>query len=209
MTTKDGQFVRFLQQECSRLKDENGEMANELLALRRYMTALQEFQKTVQHFRAEQDILDLLDETMIYALQVLDADDGSLLLVDEETNEMVFVLVHGAVRQMLEGYRFDRHLGIAGQVAESGEPAIVNDVQGVSYFLPEIDERFGFVTQSLLAAPLIARSRVLGVLEVINKRSGGGFTEDDANVVTVLATMAALALDHAAMAPVKDEEQGT
>ena len=206
MMTKDAQFVRFLQQECSRLKDENGEMADELSALRRYMTALQEFQKTVQYFRAEQDILDLLDETMIYALQVLDAEDGSLLLVDEETNEMVFVLVHGAVRQMLEGYRFDRRLGIAGQVAESGEPAIVNDVRGVSYFLPEIDERFGFVTQSLLAAPLIARGRVLGVLEILNKRSAEGFTEDDANVVTILATMAALALDYAAMAAVMGEE---
>jgi GAF domain-containing protein len=200
MARKDAQFVRFLQHECSRLKDENEVLVEEVNALRRYVRALQDFQQTVQEFTPEQDVLALLDGTMVYALDLLEAEDGSLMLVDEETDEMVFVLVHGAVRQMLEGYRFDRGLGIAGQVAESGEPTTINDVRGVSHFLPEIDERFGFVTQSLLAAPLIARSRVLGVLEVLNKRSDDGFTEDDASVLSVLATLAALALDFATSA---------
>ena len=200
MVAKDAQFVRFLQQECSRLKDENEVLVEEVNALRRYVRALQDFQATVQDFTAEQDVLALLDDTMVYALDLLEAEDGSLMLVDEETDEMVFVLVHGPVRQMLEGYRFDRGLGIAGQVAESGEPAIINDVSGVAYFLPEIDERFGFVTQSLVAAPLIARGRVLGVLEVLNKRSDDGFTKDDASVLAVLATLAALALDYTSVA---------
>jgi GAF domain-containing protein len=78
-------------------------------------------------------------------------------------------------------------------------------VSGVSDFLPEIDERFGFVTQSLVAAPLIAQGRVLGVLEVLNKRSDDGFTEDDASVLSVLATLAALALDFATS--ISDKEQ--
>ena len=197
MAKKDAQFVRFLQQECARLKEGNDVLAEEVNALRRYVRALQDFQRTIQDFTPEQDVLALLDETMTYALDLLEAEDGSLILVDEETDEMVFVLVHGAVRQVLEGYRFDRGLGVAGQVAESGEPAIVNDVQGVSYFLPEIDERFGFVTQSLIAVPLAARGRVLGVLEVLNKRSSDEFTDDDASVLSVLATLAALALDFA------------
>jgi GAF domain-containing protein len=196
MAKKDTQFVRFLQQECSRIKDENRGLVDEINALRRYMRALQDFQATVQDFVPEQDVLALLDETMVYALDLLEAEDGSLMLVDEETDEMVFVLVHGAVRQMLEGYRFDRRLGVAGQVAESGEPTVINDVGGISYFLPEIDERFGFVTKSLVAAPLTARGRMLGVLEVLNKRSDEGFTDDDVSVLSVLATLAALALDY-------------
>ncbi|MBN1812993.1 MAG: GAF domain-containing protein [Anaerolineae bacterium] len=207
MVKKDVQFVRFLQQECARVKDENEVLIEEVNALRRYVRALQDFQQTVQEFTPEQDVLALLDETMVYALDLLEAEDGSLMLVDEETDEMVFVLVHGTVRQMLEGYRFDRGLGVAGQVAESGEPAIINDVSGVSYFLPEVDERFGFVTQSLVAAPLIARGRVLGVLEVLNKRSDDGFTEDDASVLSVLATLAALALDFATSTASENKER--
>jgi signal transduction protein with GAF and PtsI domain len=205
MVKKDAQFVRFLQQECTRLKDDNQVLVEEVNALRRYVRALQEFQATIQGFTPEQDVLALLDETMVYALDLLEAEDGSLILIDEDADEMVFVLVHGAVRQMLEGYRFDRHLGIAGQVAEIGEPTVLNDVRGVPYFLPEIDERFGFVTQSLVAVPLIARGRALGVLEVLNKRSDDGFTDDDASVLAVLATLAALALDYATSTSAKGE----
>jgi signal transduction protein with GAF and PtsI domain len=201
MSTGDAQFVRFLQQECSRLKDENQLLDDEVRSLRQYIRALQEFQETVRHFTPQHDTLALLDETMACALKLLDAADGSLMLIDEETNELVFVLVHGTVRQMLEGYRFDRRLGIAGQVAESGEPAVFNDVRGVPCFLPEVDERFGFVTRSVVAAPLVARGRVLGVLEVLNKRTEEGFTEDDTSVLSVLATLAALALDYATSAP--------
>jgi GAF domain-containing protein len=206
MAKKDTQFVRFLQQECTRIKDENQVLVEEVSALRRYVRALQEFQATIQGFTPEQDVLALLDETMVYALDLLEAEDGSLMLLDEDADEMVFVLVHGAVRQMLEGFRFDRRLGIAGQVAESGEATVINDVRGVPYFLPEIDERFGFVTQSLVAVPLIARGRALGVLEVLNKRSDDGFTEDDASVLSVLATLAALALDYAT--PVSGKSEG-
>lgn len=200
MATQDPQFVRFLKQECARLKDESEVQAAEISALRRYIRALEDFQRTVQSFTPEKDVLALLDETMVYALDLVEADDGSLMLVDEETDEMAFVLVHGAVRRELEGYRFDRKLGVAGQVAESGEPAIVNDVHNAPHFLPEIDERFGFVTRSLLAVPLIASGRVVGVIEVINKRSDEGFTDDDASALFVLATLAALALDYYAVA---------
>ena len=199
MANKDAQFVRFLQQECARLKDENELLVEELSSLRRYVRALQDFQNTVQDFTPEQDVLSLLDETMVYALDLVEADDGSLLLVDEETDELAFVLVHGVVRQELEGYRFDRELGIAGHVAETGEPVIVNDVRAMPDFLPEIDERFGFVTQSLVAVPLVAGGRVMGVIEVLNKRSEDGFTEDDASALFILATLAALALDYFAV----------
>jgi GAF domain-containing protein len=199
MATQDPQFVRFLKQECSRLKDENELLVDEVSALRRYVRALQDFQETVHDFTPEQDVLALLDETMVYALDLVEADDGSLLLVDEETDEMAFVLVHGSVRQELEGYRFDRELGIAGHVAETGEAVIVNDVRAMPDFFPQVDEQFGFVTQSLVAVPLVAGGRVMGVIEVLNKRSEDGFTEDDASALFVLATLAALALDYYAV----------
>ena len=137
---------------------------------------------------------------------LLDATDGSLSLIEEETDESVFVLVYGAVRETLPGYRFDRRLGIAGWVAEHAEPAVVHDVRADSRFLPAVDERFDFVTHSLVAVPLAARGKVLGVIEVVNKRSGDDFTEDDASLLSVLATLAASALDYAASAPVEADE---
>ena len=198
MVTGDAQFVRFLQQECSRLRDENQVLVDEVSALRRYIRALQAFEQRVQRFSPEQDVLTLLDETLEYALELLDADDVSLMLVDEETDDLVFALVHGTVHETLPGYRFGRQQGIAGWVAEQGEPVIVNAVRSDPRFMPEVDERFGFVTQSLVAVPLVARGRVLGVIEVLNKRSGEPFSEEDAGLLSILATLAAFAIDDAA-----------
>ena len=189
MPTEDAHFVRFLQQECSRLQDENQLLTHEVSALRRYIGALQELQKTVQQFTPEQDILALLDDTLECAMELLDATDGSLMLIDEESDELVFVLVHGAVGETLTGQRFDRRQGIAGWVAEHREPAIVNSVRSDRRFWPELDERVDFETRSLVAVPLAARGSVLGVIEVLNKRSGEGFTDDDASLLSILATL--------------------
>jgi len=203
----DARLIRFLQQENIRLKDENQLLTEEVRALRRYIRALQRLQETVHRFTPEQDILALLDETLDCALVLLDAADGSLMLIDEETDELVFVLVHGAVRERLPGYRFDRRQGIAGWVVEHAEPAIVNNVHTDPRFLPELDKVLGFETRSLVAVPLAARGRVLGVIEVLNKRSGEDFTADDASLLSILAALSASALDYAASAPVGAEGQ--
>jgi GAF domain-containing protein len=205
MSTGDARLIRFLQQENARLKDENERLGNDVHALRRYVRALQDLQATVQRFTPEHDILALLDKTMACALDLLDATDGSLMLIDEETDELVFVIVHGSVRETLTGHRFDRRQGIAGWVAEHVEPVLISNVRTDARFLSEVDERFGFVTRSLVAVPLAARGRVLGVIEVLNKRSMADFTDDDASLLGVLATLSASALDYAACA--LEEEQ--
>ena len=65
-------------------------------------------------------------------------------------------------------------------------------------FFPELDARVGFETRSLIAMPLVARGKVLGVIEVINKHSGEKFTDDDASLLAILAALSASALDYAA-----------
>jgi len=186
MSTADARLIRFLQQENARLKDEKHLLTDEVQALRRYVRALRKLQQTVQRFTPEQDILALLDRTMQSALELLDATDGSLMLIDEETDELVFVLVHGVGRETMTGHRFGRRKGIAGWVAEHVEPAIVGNVRSD-------------------ARPLAARGRVLGVIELLNKRSGEGFTEDDASLLAILATLSASALDYAASALAETE----
>jgi GAF domain-containing protein len=190
-------LVRFLQQECAHLQDEKQLLLDEVYALRRYIRALQDLQQTVQRFTPEQDVLALLNETLICAMRLLDTTDGSLLLIDEESDELVFVLVHGSAGEALIGHRFDRRQGIAGWAAEHAEPVIVNNVRTDTRFFPELDERVGFETRSLVAVPLVARGRVIGVIEVINKRSGEKFTDDDTSLLSILATIAASALDYA------------
>ncbi len=197
--TGNAKLVRFLQQECAHLQDEKQLLLDEVYALRRYIRALQDLQETVQRFTPEQDVLSLLNETLVCAMTLLDTTDGSLMLIDEESDELVFVLVHGAADEALIGQRFDRRQGIAGWAAEHAEPVIVNNVRTDTRFFPELDEHSDFETRSLVAVPLVARGKVLGVIEVINKCSGEKFTDDDTSLLSILATISASALDYAAM----------
>jgi len=201
MAEDNSQLIRFLQHDNVRLRRENKRLADEMRDIRRYIRSLLQIHSAVQQFTPEQDILELLDKTLDCALTLLDASDGSLMLTDEENDELVFVLVHGSVRQVLPGHRFSRQQGIAGWVAENRQPVSIDNVYADPRFWPELDERFGFATRSLVAIPLIARGRTLGVIEAINKQSGESFTEEDVNLLSMLGTIAASALDYAASTP--------
>jgi len=188
------QLLRTVQQENATLKEEVGR-------LRDYVRSLQSLSRAAQQLLSEKDIMTLLDRTLYYAMTVLDARDGALLVADEEKNELVFVLVQGQVREKLPGYRIPYNEGIAGWAARHREPVIVNNARSDSRFSSRVDEAFGFQTYSLVCVPLVARGKVLGVIEVLNKASGGDFAEADQDLLSLLAVVAAIALDDLTRAP--------
>ena len=187
--------LRFLQQENARLQDEAEVLREENLALRRYLTALKDLHWAAQQITSEQNLLNLLDQILDNALGVLGAEGGSLLLRDEETDELAFVLVHGDVEHELQGYRIGGNVGIAGWVATNHKPVIVNNPRQDRRFSVEVDETFSFVTRSILCVPMIARGKLVGVIELINKHSGEGFIEADASLLSILGHVAAIALE--------------
>jgi GAF domain-containing protein len=195
MSTSPAQLVRFLQQENARLQEENRILQEQNRALHRYMDALQDLYLATQRITSEKNLLDLLDEILYDAMVVLRAEDGSLLLVDEETDELVFAVVHGDIRGELRGYRIGGDIGIAGWVATEGEPAIVDHPSQDWRFSPQIDEAFGFVTRSILCVPMLTRGKLVGVIELLNKYNGNKFIETDATLLSILAHVAATALD--------------
>lgn len=187
--------LRFLQQENSRLTAENRALREENQALHRYMDALEDLYWAAQQITSEGNLLDLLDQILYHAMVVIRAEDGSLLLLDEETDELVFAVVHGDIQGELRGYRIGGDIGIAGWVAIEGKPLIVNNPRQDWRFSPQIDEAFGFVTRSILCVPMITRGKLIGVIELLNKYNGNQFIETDATVLSILAHVAATALD--------------
>jgi GAF domain-containing protein len=177
--------MRFLQQENTRLQEENKALEEENRALHRYMDALEDLYWAAQQIMSEENLLTLLDQILYNAMVVLRAEDGSLLLLDDETDELVFAVVHGDIRGELRGYR------IGGE----GEPLIVNNPRHDWRFSPQIDEAFGFVTRSILCVPMITRGKLVGVIELLNKYDGNKFIETDATLLSILAHVAATALE--------------
>src|SRR6185503_285685 len=125
------------------------------------------------------DINKLLSDTMLLAANVIDAGAASLMLIDEEREELVFEVSHGSRSKMLRQQRIPLDEGIAGWVARNGYPVIVNDARTDSRFSHRVDVRTGFLTQSIAAVPLKIKGRIIGVLEVLNKYSGAGFNQED------------------------------
>ena len=189
--------IRFLQIEAARLRQENREMREELAMLRSSIRALSALQEIIQRMTPDSNLIDLLDDLLAAALAVVDASDGSLLLLDEDTEELVFAVVRGAARNQLTGFRLPPGKGIAGWVADTRKPEVVRDVRNDDRFYPQVDETFGFQTQTLACVPLLDGDRVLGVIEAINKVPGRPFTVEDNDLLMVLAQLASAAITRA------------
>ena len=187
--------VRFLQQENHRLAEENATLREENQALRHYVGSLKELHWATQEIVSEENLFSLLDKILHSAMVVVGAEDGSLLLLDEETNELVFVLVHGDIRHELRGYRISGEAGIAGWIVSHRESLIINNPAQDWRFSHQVDTTFGFSTRSLIGVPMIARGKIIGVIELLNKHDNEEFTETDLTLLSILGQSAATALD--------------
>ena len=186
----------YLRQETARLQEENRQLREEVQSLRQYAEGVQSLVDLVGAWDPHSEVMPLLDRILYNALSVLDAKDGSLLVLDDETNELVFVLVRGVVDENeLHGVRIPPGAGIAGWVAKHAKPAIVDNPRKDPRFLASIDEKFDFRTESLLAAPIIGGGRVMGVIETLNKHTGEPFNQADLTLLTLLCHFAGEVLD--------------
>jgi GAF domain-containing protein len=188
--------VRFLQQENIRLQEENKTLGEENQSLRRYLEAMRALYWAAQRVDLAESPLDLLDGLLYKIIEGTGAEDGSISCLDKSTGELVFVFVQGGLRQELRGYRIKSDIGIAGWVVNQREPIIVNDPRQDWRFSHEVDQEFNFLTRSIACVPMIAGNRLVGVIELLNKR-GGEFTDMDVAILSMLGQIAAKALDAA------------
>jgi GAF domain-containing protein len=188
-------LIRWLQAENSRLQEDVESLREENEGIRYYVTALEGLHLAAQEIGSEDDLLQLLDGILYHAMSLVKADDGSVLLLDEETDDLVFAVVHGDVRGELRGYRIGVDIGIAGWVAAEREPVIANRPRQDWRFSPQVDESFGFVTRSLICVPMSVGDNLVGVIELLNKYNGEEFSEADVALLLILGNTAASALE--------------
>jgi GAF domain-containing protein len=186
--------IRLLQQEVSRLRSENRDLKDELDRLRSSVRALIGLQNVIDSLTANTNVIVLLDDVLASALAALGASDGSLLLVDEETDELAFAVVHGTARDKLTGFRIPMGEGIAGWVAKNQRAAVVENVSTDPRFSPRVDQTFNFQTRSIAGVPLVDGDRILGVIEAVNKDYDREFTDADRDLLLVIAQLATTAI---------------
>ena len=149
----------------------------------------------------------LLKNILENAVSILNSEAGTLFLMDEQTGELEFKVTVGPVASNLLGQRLPPGTGIVGRAVQTRAPVIENDAQrSIARFNVNTDKQTGFISRSLIAVPMQIKDRVLGVIEVINRRDGLPFVADDQNILTAFAGQAAVAMENARLLAQTDQE---
>ncbi len=135
--------------------------------------------------------------TMEAATQLMDCETGSLFLVDEETNELYFEVALGKKGESVKQIRLKVGEGIAGWVAQQGEPLLISDAAKDSRWSRKADKESKFVTKNMVCVPVKVKDKVIGALEVINKLGSETFVQQDLELLNALANTVGIAIDNA------------
>ena len=143
---------------------------------------------------ADEEFGALLRSIVEVARAIFGARASSIFLLDEAADELVFAAVAGEEEQFLVGRRLPSSTGVAGWVASSRTPLVLDDVQADPRFARDVAENTGYVPKGMMAVPLLDEERVLGVLQVLDRPQQSRFSLQEMELLGLFATQAAIAL---------------
>jgi signal transduction histidine kinase len=141
------------------------------------------------------DLDPLLHRIINAGKDITGADAASILLYDSISRQLHFQVATNMDEPTMRGLIVPLEDSIAGWIVKHREPAFSNNVLQDKRYFANVSKETGYETRSLLGVPLITKDKVVGVLEVINKKAGE-FNENDENLLTVLGAQAAVAIEN-------------
>lgn len=151
------------------------------------------------------DLRQTLEQAVTRIAGFVQAEAASMFLLDPESGLLECRICVGPVN--LLGLKLARGQGVVGCAVEENAVQLVRDAQRDSRVHLRVDAETGFVTRSIVCAPLTTAHGPIGVLEVVNRRDGTPFEEADARVLRALAAPTALAINNARLARDQLEQQ--
>ena len=141
----------------------------------------------------------LLQSIVEVAAELTRSQEASILLYEEEEDQLVFVAMPWFKRDVMRGISVPLDNSIAGQAFMHSKPILVRDAQSDPRLFKMVDKAAGFKTESLLAMPMVFQGKATGVLSAVNKLGGLNYSEEDVRVLETLASQAAIALKNASL----------
>jgi adenylate cyclase len=143
------------------------------------------------------DMEEVLKRTMEMIQAIMDVEAGSLLILEKD--ELHFKVAFNDKKEVeaLKDLTVKLGKGISGYCAARGEPLVVRNMQEATQFDPTaFDAITGYQTHSVMCVPIISQGKVLGVIEVLNKR-GAEFNDNDLHLLQSISTSLSIALENA------------
>lgn len=142
------------------------------------------------------DLNEILDHIMLKVGDLVEAQNWSLLLLDEKTNQLEFKVVVGIKKELISDITITMGEGIVGIVAQTGQPVFIEDATNDPRVLRAVDHRTGFSTRSIVCLPLTTHSRTFGVIEIVNIEDMHRFRQEYLPLLEILADYAAIAIEN-------------
>ena len=153
-------------------------------------------QRMSEVFSQQIKLQDLMAQALQIALDVVDAENGSILLADPEARQLVFYHSIGS-QPVPPGTAVPWDEGIAGTVFRTGQSEIVPDAQTDKRHFKKVDEVTGSITHDMITIPLKQwEGAPIGVMQVMNKRGETFLNEEDLSILTIISALAAVAIEH-------------
>lgn len=154
---------------------------------------------TAQALNTTMDPQDVLEMILKQAAETLNAEAGTLWILNEDDQTISARAVIGPSASAIMGLTLNKNDGIVGDVIRTGETVLIEDVLQDKRWSSRIDAESGFVTSSMLTVPLKVKTQQLGALQLLNKQGSRYFNEQDRRLATALANHSALALHNSQM----------
>jgi len=157
---------------------------------------IEKFSAINKRINSSLKLSDLLTIILDTTKDMLKSEGCSILLTDPITEDLYFYIVRGGGDSLIKGEIVPKGKGIAGYVALTGTPLIVNNPYKDERFYEDIDSKSNFHTRNIICSPMILIDRLVGVIEVVNSTERESFTDDDLKVLMYIADSAAIAITH-------------
>ncbi len=187
-------------------EDREAVLKQKITGLEQRIGYLERIVKISQILNSTLSLKPLLQIIVQAATELTDTETCSIMLFDKKNNDLRFAEATGGVSAELGKVSVPLEGSIAGWIVRANRPLLIRDAKNDPRWHQGVDESIDFETRSILGVPLKVRDKVIGVLEVINKRTEEGFSQDDVQFAETLGAHAAIAIENARL---MDELQQT
>jgi transcriptional regulator with GAF, ATPase, and Fis domain len=192
-------IIQILRDENDLLKIRNQQVSKKLARQQQAFRVLNKLcEKTrslSEYYSSSSELSKVLRDLLEMVLHTCNIENGSLLLIDEQAEELEFVAVIGESREYLQNHRMSMHTGVVGEAIKAKQAILIEDVHASRQWSRVIDERLKFHTLSLMCIPLRIYENIVGAIEVVNHTTDSSFDENDLNVLRVATRLVGLALE--------------
>lgn len=142
---------------------------------------------------------EVFNNILVQTVTVVKAEAGTLWVIDKETEDVIASAAYGPATETILNVKMRKGEGIVGKVINSGQAELIEDVTKHLDWAQRVDASSQFITKSMITVPLTAKGKVLGAVQLLNKKEIAFFNEEDINLALTLANQSALAIHHSQM----------